>query len=112
MVGVEDRLRREFVILVKVDEGLVRRIVGEKRRSKFYDAGSCGDWIARVDANRLAISENFRFRPCGIRENGVAGGELQSVADERDELIGVLRDKRRVEQAVSGIYAQFVRDVV
>ena len=94
MMGVENRLRGELFAFVKVDEGLVMRIVRKERGIQRDRAGPRVDRIARLDLNGLALGEHFGSGPRRRGENLPIGRELHALADQRHERFAMLCDEK------------------
>ena len=47
------------------------------------------DAIARMESNGLAIRQGFRRGPLAVREHAAIGGELQAVANQRQQRIAL-----------------------
>src|SRR5688500_17771386 len=59
--AIENKLRRQIIVLIHIDERLMLRIVGEHEGPDDDDSWGIGNGIPQMQAKRLAVGKDLRF---------------------------------------------------
>src|SRR5262245_48968753 len=81
MPAIKNQLRRQFVVFIDVDEGLVVFVIREHKRRQGNHSGSGSDAVPNVKSNRLPFLKNLGFEPFG-RNWRLSGADLQALGHE------------------------------
>ena len=108
---VENRLGRDPVAFVEIDERLMHRVIGEHARGHADDPRRAVELDVRVEANRLALCERLGSGPRADRERPAVHAQLQPVGEKRRERGAARGEPLRVEQLLRRLDPEIVGDV-